>query len=441
MTQKGRPTSFAERIEIGERWAAGQTDRQIVHETGRPLATVRKWRRCFQMHGRSGLSRPLGRPASGPLGQFPKDVVAEIARLRKAHPGWGPLTIRTELTQVPHLQGMRLPSRSRIAAFLKEKTGVRGYERREKLPQPPPQPLERPHQEWEVDAQGQIEISGLGSVSLVNVLDVVSRVKIASLPCLATTHADTRDYQLLLRRAFLQYGLPEQVSLDHDSVFYDNRSPSPFPTLLHLWLIGLGVQVRFIEKTPPQEHARIERHHQVLVEQAVRGQTFASPAELQALLSERIDFLNHDYPSAVSGGQAPLQANPQARQSPRPYRLEWEAELLDLGRVSAYLAKGRWFRKTSQVGMFSLGAQRYNARMGHANQTLEISFDPQTAEFVCLPERSPHPVRLLAKGLTKEALMGELDPLLSLPAYQLALPFSRQAWREMTLCQGLGDTP
>jgi hypothetical protein len=44
------------------------------------------------------------------------------------------------------------------------------------------------------------------------------------------------------------------------------------------------------------------------------------------------------------------------------------------------------------------------------------------------------------KGLTKETLMGELDPLLSLPAYQLALPFSPQAWSTILLCQTLTDT-
>ena len=114
--------------------------------------------------------------------------------------------------------------------------------------------------------------------------------------------------------------------------------------------------------------------------------------------------------------------------------------MLNLQRVYAYLAKGRWFRLTGPVGMFALGAQRYNARTRFAHQTLEITFDPLTLQFVCLPETSPEPFRLAAKGLTKEALIGELDPLVSIPAYQLALPFSRQAWREMTLCQSLTGT-
>jgi len=105
-----------------------------------------------------------------------------------------------------------------------------------------------------------------------------------------------------------------------------------------------------------------------------------------------------------------------------------------------YLAKGRWFRLTSSVGMFSLGSQRYNARTKFARQTLEITFDPQTLEFVCLPEKDVPPFRLASKGLTMEALIGELDPLTSISNYQLALPFSRQAWREALLCSDLTGT-
>ena len=106
----------------------------------------------------------------------------------------------------------------------------------------------------------------------------------------------------------------------------------------------------------------------------------------------------------------------------------------------AYLAAGRWFRQTTANGNFSLGAQRYNARMAFAMQSLEITFDRFSHEFVCLPERPPQTFRVAAQGLTKEALMGELDPLISVEAYQLALPFTRQAWREILLCQDLTGT-
>ena len=298
----------------------------------------------------------------------------------------------------------------------------------------------RPHQEWEVDAQGIIPILGLGKASIINISDVFSHLKIDSLPCLHRSHANTQDYQLLLRRAFVCYGLPEIISLDHDSVFYDNRTASPFPTSLHLWLLSLGIEVRFIHLPPPAEHAMIERSHQTLTRQAVLGQTFVALAELQTTLTERINFMNQEYPSRSLQAKAPLLAYPQAKQSGRPYRLEWEKEALDLERVYAYLAAGRWFRQTTANGNFSLGAQRYNARMAFAMQSLEITFDRFSHEFVCLPERPPQTFRVAAQGLTKEALMGELDPLISVEAYQLALPFTRQAWREILLCQDLTGT-
>ena len=64
--------------------------------------------------------------------------------------------------------------------------------------------------------------------------------------------------RLVARQRERHYGLPEGISFDHDSVFYDNQTASPFPTLLHLWLIALGIEVRFIHKPPPAEHARIK---------------------------------------------------------------------------------------------------------------------------------------------------------------------------------------
>ena len=37
--------------------------------------------------------------------------------------------------------------------------------------------------------------------------------------------------------------------------------------------------------------------------------------------------------------------------------------------------------------------------------------------------------------------MGELGHLLALPAYQLALPFTHEAWRQLEYAQNLTGTP
>jgi transposase len=440
MAPKGRTTTLAERVEIGERWEAGQKDPEIAVAMGLSVSTVRKWRRKYKKEGRAGLTSWMGRPRTGALGQFPLEVRDTVREMRKEHPGWGPITIRTEVADMPHFAGLKLPSRPRIAAFLKQEGLTRKYERHSELPQAQTVDPQRAHEEWEMDAQGVVKISGLGPVSVINIVDLFSRVKVDSFPCLDTSHPSTQEYQFVLRRAFVNYGLPERVSLDHDSVFYDNANPSPFPSLIHLWLMALGVVVRFIDKSPPAEHSVIERDHQTLAQQAFKGQTFTDDIALQVALSDRLDFLNTRFPSRSLTGQAPLVAHPEARHSGRPYRLEWEEAMLDMQRVYEYLAQARWFRRTSSVGQFSLGAHRYGLGKDFANRTLEISFDAQTQELVCLSEDGRQETRLPVQGLTKSNLMGELSPLVSQPVYQLALPFSPSTWREMMLASDLTGT-
>jgi hypothetical protein len=85
-----------------------------------------------------------------------------------------------------------------------------------------------------------MHVAGVGKVSLITNIDVVSRLKVESYPCLDTTNPPMEAYQLMLRRAFLSAGLPRLISLDHGTAFYDNTSPSPFPTRLHLWLLADG---------------------------------------------------------------------------------------------------------------------------------------------------------------------------------------------------------
>jgi len=423
MGQKGKTTTLEERVLIGEMAKAGRTSREIALELGRPLATVRKWRQKYAREGRDGLLSLMGRPAAGALATAPAEMKDAILELREKHPGWGAQTLRLEIAKDLRFTDLSIPSRSRIAAYLKERQKIRKYERHQDLSEPKSQPIQRPHQEWEMDAQGVSTVVGLGKVSFINLLDVYSHVSIDSHACLNASHPKSEEYQRILRRAFIRYGLPEQISLDHDSAFYDNKSASPFPSTIHLWLIALGVQVRFIHKRPPLEHSRIERHHQTIAGQAIDGQTFVNVEELQRNLQARMIFLNHEYPTIALGAQAPFQVFPQARHSSRIYRPEAEEHDLDLHRVYEYLQNGRWFRQTSTVGTFSLGGSLYNATKRFAGQTLEITFEAAIAKLICLSEKGAVTFYLDIQGLTKSALMGDRSFLPGYSAYQLAFPF------------------
>ena len=440
MGEKGRVTTLKERIEIGERWEAGQTDPKIAKAMGCSIWVIRKWRRKYEHEGRSGLASRMGRPSTGALGQFPKCIRDVIRQMRTANSGWGPDTIRTELEKSSEFEKVKLPSRPRIAAFLKQENFTRPYERHSELPQPKKKVTQHVHEEWEMDAQGVIDVISVGRVSIINIIDVRSHLKVDSLPCMDTSHPNTQHYQFILRRAFLQYGLPECISLDRDSVFYNNTSVSPFPSTLHLWLIALNVDVRFIEAPPPTEHSLIERNHQTLYRQAIAGQTFTDGDALQRRLTERRKFLNEDFPSRTLEHRSPMDAYPEAQHSGRPYRPEWEEAILDIQRIYDYLAQGRWFRRTSSQGQFSLGAHRYSVGKDFADQQLEITFNPRSQELVCCSEDGEEQIHLPIQGLTESHLMQEMAPLVTLPVYQLALPFTPEAWREIMLCDDLTGT-
>ena len=439
MHRIGQKTTLQERVTIGKQAAAGRTDAQIAAKLDCSLWTVRKWRRIFVHQGRAGFKSQMGRPATGALGTVSSDLQTTIRHLRETHPGWGPDTILIALRGDATWKQQTLPSRSRIAAFLKQTGLTRRYQKHAELPQPPRQVPEAAHQEWQMDAQGAMRVDGIGSVSLINVIDVVSRLKVESCPRVSTPKPAAADYYVTLRRAFLTYGLPLRLSLDHDTAFFDNTTPSPFPTRLHLWLVALGIEVVFTGIRRPTDHAAIERTHQTMTNQALIGQSWPNQRTLWAGLDERRTVLNHWLPIRALHQQAPLQAYPEAVFSGRAYRPEWEEELLDLDRVYQYLAQGRWFRANHR-GAIHLGTYEYHFGYRYHRQTMEITFDPVQVAFVCQPEDATEPTVVPAQGLTKADLMGDLAWMLALPAYQLAFPFSPEEQRHLALVECLSGT-
>jgi hypothetical protein len=293
-----------------------------------------------------------------------------------------------------------------------------------------------------MDARGQEKVLDVGMVTLINLNDRYSRGRLLSYPCwLGSQHMErlpaTEDYQLALRLAFAEWGLPDRLAVDRDSVFHDNTSQSPFPTRIHLWLLALGVSLVFGRPGCATDQGMTERSHQLWAQQVLVGQCFVNWEALYQSLRQRRDFLNHHLPCATLGEVPPLVAHPEAQTPRRLYRPEWEAELLDLSRIYAYLAQGHWFRLVSAVGTVSLGGQVYGLGRAWSKQQVEITFDASDQHLIFLSADGEQTKRLPIQGLTPETLMGEMGPLVSLPAFQLALPFTWDEWRVIRLCDTL----
>lgn len=135
-------------------------------------------------------------------------------------------------------------------------------------------------------------------------------------------------------------------------------------------------------------------------------------------------------PCATLDNQPPLVAYPQAYHSGQPYRLEWEAQLLDMERIDSYLGRGRWFRRVANNGIISLGGTIYHVGSKWKQQQVEVKFDPDTRQFQCF-DAAAHLLKTFPlKGVSLESLMGDVFLLIHFPVFQLALPFT---WEEQNM--------
>ena len=115
-------------------------------------------------------------------------------------------------------------------------------------------------------------------------------------------------------------------------------------------------------------------------------------------------------------------------------------QLLEVDRLCAYLAPGRWSRRVHANAIFQLGGFSYSAGYLRAGWDLPITFFPAGIRFVAQPTSAADPLMFPAQGLAKADLMGELTQFLHLPEYQLALPLGPHYSRQLAYSALLTDT-
>jgi len=290
-----------------------------------------------------------------------------------------------------------------------------------------------------MDAKESVAVVGVGVVTFNQARDefgratVMHRIHPAEQPEQSIVKLTAAQVQQDCRIAFTQWGLPDAIQTDQASVFVD-ADPTPFPTQLTLWWVGLGIEHRLVSS--PLRNGCIERGQRTLNERTLVGQRFDDTDQLQKRVDADWYELNAECPSRAKGcqGQPPLLAHPELLLTRRPYRPEWELDLFDLKRVDDYLASHTWLRTVSEVGQVSLGGQRYGLGVAWAGQTVSISFNPEQRQFVFTQVRpetkrgkrhSDLPlVHLDAKGLSVEEITGLPVALGDLPMRQLMLPLS-----------------
>jgi hypothetical protein len=352
------------------------------------------------------MSPKQGRPASGSLQSYPSELRDKIYELRDKNPGWGAISILVELEHVLNYAPKNLPSADSVRRYLKDCGFINSKIPKSDAPEIKPPDVKHCHDLWEMDAQGAVPVFGLGYVSMINIKDSKSKTYVMSFPVQVKSRMSqpkTEHYLWALRLAFGQFGLPKTLQVDKDSVFKDNTSRSPFPSLVQLFLLGLGVDLSFIKAPPPAKQAMVERSHQTLDKQVLKGKTYQTWQELFINTNKRRGILNEKYPSRTLGKRAPLQVYPEAVYSKRSYSIEKETELFDFNRIEKHLAAYTWYRKVSSVKTLSL-KKIYYLKKAKPKTHIQIKFCAVSKKLIFRNVNEQIIKELDAKGFAKSLL-------------------------------------
>ncbi len=424
-----KPLTAVEKQYIYQRKQVGATLGQIAQELNCSQETVRKWWRHLRDQTQP---RRRGRPAHGILSSYPAAVRERAVALKRAHPHWGPATVKLELKRQLALPEAELPSAARLSALFQVACpeAVQPRRRRQYPEQPPPTVL-HPHQRWQIDGQEKVPVGTDDVATILNVRDPVGALMIASRAFITTTQKGWRKLDLFevqdtLRLAFIEWGLPLEIQTDRE-VVYVGPADADFPSPFTLWLVGLGLKHIVSRERRPTDNAQVERNHRTLGDMAWKDQTGTTLAALQASLDEHRRRHNEEFPvrAADCRGRPPLQVRPWARHSGRPYHPGYEWDLFDLDRIDTFLASHVWIRTVSATGRVSVGGHYYYVGRRHLNAPVSVRFIPQRRTFRFQLEDGTLVADLSAVGLDKANLIGYIPTDLVCPAlFQLPLPLT-----------------
>lgn len=368
----------------------------------------------------------MGRPEqSEPLVNTPCCVKERILELRqRGDIPIGAKIIRAKLLADPRYANYSIPSMRSLSRYLKHLGLTRRYNKRQPFETSDLSKATFAHDRWQLDAKGGIKLDPLGFMAMINIKDEFSRVDCIAYPTLRRHLRGTpcrEDYQHALRLAFVNFGLPHQIQTDHESTFFENKGNSAFPTVFHMWLKALGIELVFSRFKRPTDQGIIERTHQIVNNLIQRQGQYKTWHQLFKACELERKFMNYYLPLPGEAELTPLIKRPHAKHSGRFYTPVQEAQLLELNRIYDMLDGAKWYRAVSKSRTFHLGGHPYYVKMAKQQKEVCITF--------CLKDKMLHITnskgelieKQQVKGINKEILMGKFRSLKA--DVQLELPF------------------
>ena len=295
---------FIARIEDGERVA------DLAREFGISEKTAYKFVARWKAEGVSGLE-DRRRAAERIPHRTPAEIVELVLATRRENPSWGGRMLKARLER-KH-PGLKFPSATSIAYWLKKHGMVKPQRRRKKHPrtQAPLTVPTGPNHVWGTDFKGQFRLGDGSYCYPLTATDLCARYLLS---CAALEDTKAEPAWGVFERLFDEYGLPEVMRNDNGPPFA-STGLAGLTWLSAKWL-RLGIRLERIDPGQPQQNGQHERMHRTL-KQATTRPPGKNLLQQQERFDNFVEDFNHERPHQALGMKPPADFY---QVSPRKYR-------------------------------------------------------------------------------------------------------------------------
>jgi transposase InsO family protein len=349
----------------------GATVTDVAARFGVSRQTVHAWLSKYEAGGLEGLGDRSHRPVQCPH-QMPAEVEVEIARLRFAHPSWGPrrLVFELERAGVRPVPGRTSVYRALLRLNLIDPAARRPRDRKWKR-------WERgaPMELWQMDVVGGFVLADGTRAKVLSGVDDHSRFCVSAHLMTRETSQQVCDG---LAKALRAYGVPQAILTDNGKVFTGRFNLPPAEVLFDRICRENGIQHLLTQPRSPTTTGKIERFHRAIRTEFRTDRAFTSLAAAQRELDEWVADYNTNRPHQALDMATPAQRF--WRDDPAPVTTLRTPTLTR--RPDTARGDGIWVtRRASAVGVVMVSWQQVCLGVAAAGHNIDVWVTDQVLQF------------------------------------------------------------
>jgi len=340
----------------------GMSVTDVARRNGVSRQSVHTWLRRYANGGMAALADKSSRPESCPHQMAPV-IEARVVELRRAHPRWGPRSIRTQLakdgfTPVPGRSSIyRTLVRHHLLEPTQRKRARSDYKRWERS---------RSMELWQMDIVGRFHLADGTEVKVVTGVDDHSRFCVCAR---VVARATARPVCEALQWALRAHGVPDQILTDNGKVFTARFGQGPGPVLFDRICTNNGIRHLLTAPYSPTTTGKVERFHKTMRSDFLVDHDWVHPSieALQRALDEWVSEYNTKRPHQSLGDRPPAERFALAPARPADPEMPEVIEEVPLSERPPGV--NRW---VDQRGSIGLGSFRYRVGATFAGESVEV---------------------------------------------------------------------